>query len=143
MSGRGPVSPARACVSDGRRSLADQLADVTVAEPKPGRDGVGGLFLDLIEDTMPVVPMDRTIEPVAAACLQLGEETFREALRLTPFVEPASPEDAIAREACAVVDEREYGAQTAAFRRHGCYDGDTEHQIALEAVRLSREPVGD
>lgn len=144
MSGAGRDSPAHARESDRRRSLADQLQDVAL-EPRPGRDGTGGSFISLVEEAVPGIkaPVQRTIDRVDDQPRELGHGTVRKAISQIPFTPPASQDDALAREAAALVDERLWGAGSAAFRRHGCYDGDPEHQIALEALRLSRESQGE
>jgi hypothetical protein len=59
-------------------------------------------------------------------------------ISMTPFVPPASDDDALAREAVARVEEEEW-PESAKHRRHGAYDGDDEHKIALMAIRLMRE----
>lgn len=67
----------------------------------------------------------------------LGRGAVKAGLENTPYTPPASPDDALAREAVARIEADEFGA-CADFRRHGCYDGDTEHRIALEAIKLTR-----
>lgn len=137
-------------MSKERRSLAEQLAGAVVTDRRGNIEGVrredgsvqrSGGFIALVEEAVPGIkaPIQRKLERVDDHLRPLGKRTVDKALESTPFVAPASPDDAIAREAAARVDERLWGAGSAAFRRHGCYDGDPEHQIALEALRLSRE----
>lgn len=56
-----------------------------------------------------------------------------------PYPPAATPEDEIAREAVALVEEQEGYRACAEHRRRGAYDGDTEHSIALAAIRLFKE----
>lgn len=72
---------------------------------------------------------------------RLNLDTVRSALSFTPYREPATQDDAMAREAVARIEAHQYGDDTAMFRRHGCYDGDESHRIALEAIRLFREQL--
>ncbi len=65
---------------------------------------------------------------------QLHGSFTKECIAATDFTPPISTEDAMAREVVARIEEADGSWDSAAFRRHGCYDGDTEHRIALAAI---------
>lgn len=56
-----------------------------------------------------------------------------------PYRPPASPDDAIARQAVAEIEREDGFDRCADCRMHGAYDGDHEHRIAIAAIRLLRE----
>ena len=67
---------------------------------------------------------------------QLSKGATDWAISLSPYVEPASPEDAIARRAVAEIEREDGFDRCAQLRLHGSYDGDTEHRIAMKAIEL-------
>ncbi|WP_155262912.1 hypothetical protein [Sphingomonas segetis] len=74
---------------------------------------------------------------------QLSKGATDWAISLSPYVGPASPEDAIARRAVAEIEREDGFDRCAQLRLHGSYDGDTEHRIAMKAIELFREQHRD
>jgi hypothetical protein len=70
---------------------------------------------------------------------QLSKGATDWAISLSPYVGPASPDDAIARRAVAEIEREDGFDRCAQHRMHGSYDGDTEHRIAMKAIELFRE----
>jgi hypothetical protein len=70
---------------------------------------------------------------------QLHKSTTDLYRAMVPYRPPASPDDALARQAVAEIEREEGFDRCAECRLHGAYDGDAEHRIALAAIRLARQ----
>lgn len=70
----------------------------------------------------------------------IDEQTRRMDPRLAegPITPAATPEDQLAREVVAQIEREDGWFACAVARLRGAYDGDTEHRIALAAIKVAR-----